>query len=106
MPRFAVIVHVRGPFQEAGGVDVYDGAYTCRFVSADNVDAATVAAKDDLRNDARFLSFRSGSLDGSPRIDIDQVRAAGWFEGRRGVPGYIFYDESSCDEAKSAARRR
>jgi hypothetical protein len=40
-------------------------------------------------------------LDGSPRIEVDQLRAASVFEGRRGVPGYIFYDESSADEAKS-----
>jgi hypothetical protein len=97
-------MHIRGPFQEASSADVYDGAYTCRFVRAASIDAASVAAVDKLRNDARFKSFRSGALDGSPRIEIDQVRSAGWFEGRRGVPGYIFYDESSCDEAKNAAR--
>jgi hypothetical protein len=100
MPRFAVILHVRGPFKEASSADVYDGAYTCRFLSADNADGASAAAVEELRNEPRFQCFRTGSLDGSPRIEVDQVRAANLFEGRRGVPGYIFYDESSADAAK------
>jgi len=105
MPRFAVIMHVRGPFKEPSDAAVYDGAYTCRFVSAGNGEAASVVAVDALRADPRFQSFRSGSSDDAPRVEIDLVRSAGWFEGRRGVPGYIFYDESSWDEAKVKARK-
>jgi hypothetical protein len=100
MPRFAVILHVRGPFKEASSAEVYDGAYTCRFVSADNAERASAAAVEALRSEPRFQCFRTGSLDGSPRIEVDQVRTATLFEGRRGAPGYIFYDESSADAAK------
>jgi hypothetical protein len=100
MPRFAVTLHVRGPFKEASSADVYDGAYTCRFLRADNADAASAAAVEELRSEPRFQCFRTGSVDGSPRIEVDQVRAANLFEGRRGVPGYIFYDESTADAAK------
>jgi len=100
MPRFAVILHVRGPFKEASSPAVYDGAYTCRFLSAENADGASAAAIDELCSEPRFQCFRTGSLDGPPRVEVDQVRSANLFEGRRGVPGYIFYDESSADAAK------
>jgi hypothetical protein len=106
MPRFAVIMHVRGPFKEPGDAAVYDGAYTCRFVSAENAEAASRAAIDALRADAKFRSFRSGAVDDLPRVEIEQVRSAGWLEGRRGVPGYIFYDESSENDAKTKVMPR
>jgi hypothetical protein len=98
MARFAVILHVRGPFKEASSADVHDGAYTCRFVSAENSDGACVAAVEALRSEPRFQCFRT--VDGSPRIEIDQARSADDFEGRRGVLAYVFYDESSADAAK------
>jgi hypothetical protein len=103
MPRFAVILHVCGPFKEPSSPVVHDGAYTCRFLRAENADGASAAAMEALRNEPRFQCFRAGSLDGSPRVKVDQVRSANLFEGRRRVPGYIFYDESSADAAKVKA---
>jgi len=100
MPRFAVVLHVRGPFKEASSATVYDGAYTCRLLSAENADGASAAAVEELRREPRFQCFQTGSLEGPPRIEVDQVRPANLFEGRRGVPAYIFYDESSADAAK------
>ncbi len=106
MPRFAVVLHVRGPFKEAGSADVYDGAYTWRFLSADNAEGASAAAIEELRNEPRFQCFRTGSSDSSPWIEVHQVRAANFFEGRRGVPGYIFYDENSQNDAKKKVMSR
>jgi hypothetical protein len=99
-------MHVRGPFKEPGDPAVYDGAYTCRFVNAENAEAASGAAIDALRAEPKFQSFRSGSMDDTPRVEIEQVRPAGWFEGRRGLPGYIFYDESSESDAKTKVMPR
>jgi hypothetical protein len=106
MTRFAVIMHVRGPFKEPNDSAVYDGAYTCRFVRAENAEAASAAAIDALRAEPKFQSFRSGSMDDTPRVEIEQIRSAGWLEGRRGVPGYIFYDESSENDAKTKVMPR
>jgi hypothetical protein len=106
MTRFAVIMHVRGPFKEPTDAAVHDGAYTCRFVSAENAEAASTAAIDALRAEPRFQSFRCGSMDDMPRVEIEQVRPAGWLEGRRGAPGYIFYDESSESDAKQRVMPR
>ena len=75
-------------------------------MSAEDAEAASRAAIDALSADPKFQSFRSGSLDETPRVEIEQVRSAGWFEGRRGVPGYIFYDESTENDAKTKVMPR
>jgi hypothetical protein len=68
MPRFAVILHVCGPFKEPSSPVVHDGAYTCRFLRAENADGASAAAMEALRNEPRFQCFRAGSLDGRPAL--------------------------------------
>jgi hypothetical protein len=74
---------------------VLDGAYTHRFVVADDAEVAAVRAKEVLRSEHRFQQFRAGSTDGSPRVEVDEVRSASWLEGRGRVPGIVFYDETT-----------
>lgn len=100
MPRFAVILQVHGPFRHAAESEICDGAYTCRFVTAEDPDAAARSAVDRLRREQAFRSLRpSGDL--PLKVSVSRVRAARLLEWRIRTPGWISYSESDECEARS-----
>ncbi|MBV6422960.1 MAG: hypothetical protein NAOJABEB_00747 [Steroidobacteraceae bacterium] len=98
MPRFSVTMHIRGPFLDGTDAEVMDGAYTRRFVTAENATSACTVALEALRSEASFLAFQALPENGLPRVDVEAVRPAKWYESLRSGRGYIFYGESN--EAK------
>lgn len=104
MPRFSVLLHIRGPFRHADGPEVFDGAYTHRIVTAPDAAVAVSRAVEILRNEERFRSLRAGSLDGVPRIDADEVNALAWWQGRGGTPGWVLYDETKSHDSKNSSK--
>ena len=100
MPRYAVVLHVNGPFVEKGSSLVHDGAYTHRFVIASDPDSARSKAIAKLRRATSFRTFRLLASPLAPSIAVTEIRIARWTEGLKPARGYTFYAERYSTEVR------
>lgn len=80
MPSFAVHIKVVGPFTDLADGKKFRDAYSHRFVSASDPEAAEKRAVESLRQEPQFAQLRQ--IDGffPPLIQVDEVRKAHWTE--------------------------
>jgi hypothetical protein len=94
VPKFAVRLHVIGPFRRGDDSGVVDGAHTHRFVIADNDIGARNVAVESLHTEAEFQAFLGEPLGSDIRVEVLDVRTELWREGLLVTPGYVFYRET------------
>jgi hypothetical protein len=95
VPRYYVLVHIRGPFQYGEGRENLDGAYTHRFLVADDEGSARERAIDEVSQEESFRQFRAADGTDAISIEIVESRPMKWRERMRRVKGYTFYRESA-----------